>query len=1095
MDLFFTQKKAFCLRQKGVLTQTIRVMKITAFLLIVCCHFSMAAGVYSQGITLSQKNARLETLLSEIEKQSEYQFFYNERLIKQAKKVDINVSNASLEDVLDICMKNQPLNYSIIENIIVIEQKEEDIVITGKVTDAEGKPLPNATVMIKGTFKGITTNIDGEYSITVPDSKTVLVFSYVGYAKQEIKVGNKTTINVSLEQAATELEEVTINAGYYTVTEKTKTGNISRVAAKEIEQQPVANPLQAIQGRMTGVSIVQKTGLPGGGFDIQIRGINSIRREIGANSPLYIIDGVPYPSNSIAGQLSGILENNVNPLNSIDPSIIESIEILKDADATAIYGSRGSNGVVLITTKKGKVGKTTFTIKHTSGISKVPNRLDLLNTEQYLEMRLEAYENDGRTPNANSAPDLLVWDQDRYTDWQDEIIGGASFTTNTQLSVSGGNANTQFMLSSNYYTEGTVFPGDFNYKRFTGFMNLNHLSNNNKFRLSFSSNYSSDKNILPRIDLTRDALTLPPNAPALYDENGDINWENNTFTNPLAALQVKKYEGRTTAFIAKLTLNYEILKNLKAKTDLGYTDTQIEEISLEPKAFRRPDIRHRFRASSLFGDNRVKTWIIEPQIEYSHTIGKGSIQFLAGASFQETTNEGETIQGVGFASDALLKNPQAADLLYISPTSSKYRYNAIFGRLNFNWKDSYILNLTGRRDGSSRFGPDKRFANFGAVGAAWIFSNENLIKENFPFLSFGKIRGSYGTTGNDQIGDYQYLDTYRVFWGTSTYQEQIGLIPSRLPNDDFSWETNKKLELALELGFIDNRILFSTSWYRNRSSDQLVGLPLPVITGHHSLAFNLPAIIENKGWEFELHTINIKSAHFEWNSGFNLSIPRNKLVSFPDFENSGYSNVYQIGKSLFLSRLFTATGLDPETGLYTFEDMNGDDRISYQHDRSFYEVSQNYFGGLQNTIRYKNIELNFHFQFVKQKGFSYLRSFSWPGSRSNQPALVVDRWQEAGDLADVQKYTNTTFRNTYRFLGNSNAAITDQSYIRLSNLSLSYRFSNVLLKKLNLKDFRIYIQGQNLLTFTDYMGLDPGAGASLSLPPLRTITAGIELTF
>ncbi len=1090
----------------------LRVMKLITFILLAFTLQISASGL-SQNVTLSVKNVQVQEVLKQISRQTGISIIYSESYFDNAERLTIDVKDTPIREVLNLCLAENDYTFTLEDGMVIISKVEEaednpespdisEITIKGKVTDSKGKPLPNATVMIKGTFKGITTNVDGEYSITVPDSKAILVFSYIGFAKKEIVVGNKTSINVTLEQSAMELEGVTINAGYYTVTEKTKTGNISKLDAKQIDKQPVTNPLQALQGRMPGVNIQQTTGLPGGGFRIQIRGQNSIRRSLTANVPLYVINGVPYSSTSLGGAVGGPLERKIDPLNSINPSDIESIEILKDADATAIYGSRGANGVVLITTKKGKAGKTTYTINHSTGIAQVANKIDVLNTEQYREMMFEGLANDGFDPVPDFfkpfLPQLFAWDSTRNADWQEELIGGTAFTTNTQASVSGGNANTQFLLSSTYRTEETVFPGNFSYNRFSGLLNVKHVSDDSKFKVDISVNVSSDKNILPEYDLTKTAVQLAPNAPELYDENGEINWENNTFYNPVAALELRKYEAKTSALITNASLSYKILHNLSLKARLGYVDEQVEEISTEPLAARRPDTRDSWQASLDISDNRKKTWTIEPQMEYFQNIGRGHLIALIGVSFHSTINKGETIYAWGFPSDLLIENPQAADNLSIRPVFAEYRYNSIFARLNYNWKDKYILNLTARRDGSSRFGPGKRFANFGAIGAAWIFSSEKFITESLSFLSYGKLRGSYGTTGNDQIGDYQYLNTYKL--GSFPYQEnKIGLIPSRLPNDNFSWETTKKLELAIELGFINDRLLFSASWYLHRSSDQLTGLPLPLITGDRRIEFNIPALIQNKGLEFELSTINIQSDDFEWSSRANLSIQRNKLVEFPDFENSEYSNVYQIGKSLHIQRIFNALGVDSETGKYTFEDMNGDGQITYGDDLFFSEeITQDYFGGFQNTIRYKNIELDFFFQFKKQTGPSYVKLFSHPGSSAvnsnNQPTVVLDRWQKPGDVTEIQKYTLFMSSSDYQLFRNSNAAIVDASFIRLKNVSLSYTLPRRISEKLNLQNFRVYIQAQNLFTITNYLGLDPES-QSLRLPPLRTITVGMQLTF
>src|SRR5690606_30826930 len=354
-----------------------------------------------------------------------------------------------------------------------------------------------------------------------------LVFSYLGYKTVEIAITDSTVIDVVLEQDVNQIDEIVINAGYYSVKDRERTGSISRVTAKDIEKQPVNNPLEALQGRMTGVDIVQTSGVAGSGFEVKIRGQNSI---MAGNNPLYIIDGVPYDSQSLGSRNSSgtiIPGGNISPLNAINPAAIESIEVLKDADATAIYGSRGANGVVLITTKKGKQGKTNFTIGSSTGIANITRKMDLLNTEQYLEMRREAFVNDGITTYPATAYDVNgTWDQNRYTDWQKVLMGGTANTHQVQASVSGGSESTQFLLSGMYQNETTVFPGNFNYDRITVNSNIHHSSTNNRFHLNFSAGYAIEDNFLPGTDLTSDAYRLSPNAPALYDDDGKLNWEN-----------------------------------------------------------------------------------------------------------------------------------------------------------------------------------------------------------------------------------------------------------------------------------------------------------------------------------------------------------------------------------------------------------------------------------------------------------------------------------------------------------------------------------------------------------------------------------------
>lgn len=964
----------------------------------------------------------------------------------------------------------------------------------GIVTDGTS-PLPGVTVTIKNKINNVCiTDFNGQYSLVVSSNDT-LVVSFIGFKKALIPIQGRTKIDIKLQYDTTTLQEVKINAGYYSVKESERTGSIAKISAKDIDKQPVTNILSAMQGRMAGVTITQTTGTPGGGFDVQIRGTNSLRAD--GNQPLYIIDGVPYASNSISNNnISSIIipSANVSPLSSINPSDIESIEVLKDADATAIYGSRGANGVILINTKKGKEGKTRFTINTNTAVGNVTRFMDLMHTDQYLEMRKEAFANDGIVKYPAAAYDVNgTWDQSRYTDWQKELIGGTAQINDCQISINSGSAQTQFLLSGNYHNETTVFPGDYKYKRGGANFNLNHQSADNKFKINLSSSYSSQNNNLPATDFTREARSLSPNAPVLYDTSGNLNWENGTFNNPLRNLE-EVYKANTANLIANTILSYQIIPELEIKTTIGFSDLRYDETRTSPSTIYNPSLGLGSESSSLFVNNSNReSWIIEPQLNWNKKIGNGKIELLAGATFQQQKTAQLVQEADGFASNSLIYDLASATYLYIfTNQQTQYKYQAFFGRANFNWKDRYILNLTGRRDGSSRFGPGNQFANFGAIGAAWLFSKEPLLENKI--LSFGKLRASYGTTGNDQIGDYNFLDTYSS--AGNNYQGTVGLQPNRLYNENFGWESNKKMEIAVDLGFVQDRIFLTTAYYRNRSSNQLVGIPLPGTTGFNSILANLNATVENTGLELTIRTVNIEKQNFKWTTNLNLTVPKNNLIAFPQLENSTYVNQYVIGKSINIQKVYNYIGLNTQTGIYEFEDVNMDGKISSPNDRqTVKDFSPKFYGGLQNQFNLKRWQLDFLFQYVKQENWNSISMLGLPGGMSNKTTEVLNRWQNPGDTGPYQIYssgTNSLVTAANNLYANSNAAITDASYLRLKNISISYNLPENSLKNLKC---RISLQGQNILTFTSYKGADPEFIVSGFLPPLKIYALGLQLIF
>ncbi|MGV8815353.1 MAG: SusC/RagA family TonB-linked outer membrane protein [Gelidibacter sp.] len=979
---------------------------------------------------------------------------------------------------------------------ITLSLSAQDLLVSGQVTDGQ-LPISGANILIKNTKNGVVTDFDGRYSITAKPTD-ILEISYLGYTTLTIPIQKRTIINISLQEDATTLGEVQINAGYYTTTDREKTGSIARITAKEIDKQPVNNPLGAMQGYMSGVNIVQNTGVPGGGYRIEVRGRNFIN---GISDPLFIVDGIPYGSQSLgAMEVSGLnLGGNISPLNAINPNDIESIEVLKDADATAIYGSRAANGVVLISTKKGALGKTHLNLNHSNTIGQVSHFLDLMNTDQYLEIRREAITNDGFGAFLEDSafdfvwPDVKSWNNSRYTDWQKELIGSNAYRNNTQLSVSGGNQQTQFLISGAHQKESTVFPGDANYKKSTVHSNIKHRSDSEKFTVNLSTSYADENNSLPRSDFTSLAYSLEPNAPTLYTEAGQLNWENNTWINPLASLK-EKYNVKISTLIANVITSYEIVPQLELKSSFGFNSYRLDSYQTLPSTATSPSLGFTAQnySSSTFNDSRRKSWIVEPHLNWKSQWGNAKIDMLIGSTFQKETTQQAVIKGRGFPNNQLLLNLTAAETLEVlRDADSKYSYNAIFGRVNLNLFDTYILNLTGRRDGSSRFGSGKQFGNFGAVGAAWIFLEETMFK-NASWLSFGKLRTSFGTTGSDNIGDYKFLSTYNITG--FDYDGTTVLSPTGLLNTEFGWESNQKFETALELGLFKDLLRINMSWYQNRSNNQLIGIPLAATTGFSELTGNFDATVENVGFEMDLNTINLKTERFKWTTSFNLSIPKNKLIAFDGLETSTFANRFIIGKPLSIVKLYHALGVNSETGIYQFEDYNKDGVISNLGDRQRVEdLAPKFYGGFGNTLRYGNFTLDVFLQFKKQKAFNELAFRSTPGNRGNSSIILLDRWQEPGDTNPIQKATSglAMGEDIGALQKESNAAVTDASFIRLRNVMLNYNVPTAY----NSLDMNVYLQGQNLLTFTNYKGPDPEQPSNTSLPPLRQITLGLQLKF
>ena len=758
------------------------------------------------------------------------------------------------------------------------------------------EPVAGATITLKrstnnqpsSVISQLSSDSKGEFTMTDLLLTDTLIISAIGYeTTMEIFDFNfRGHITVILKRRTSVLDEAVVIA-YGKTTKRLNISSISTITADEISRQPVSNPLSALIGRVPGLIVTPTSGVPGAALKLELRGRTSIAQSF---DPLIIIDGVPFaPGNDRLNSLSSaattpgdVTAGGLSPLNSINPADIESIEVLKDADATAIYGSRGANGVILITTKKGKSGQTRYNLGFSSGWGLARAVPDVLSTNAYLQMRREAFANDGESPSMTTAPDLLVYDTGSYTNFRKLLTGGTARTTNLQASVSGGNASTQFSLGTGYYKETTVYPGQLANHRLSFRTSLSHNTPGGRFTLNLTTYYAAENNNLAAGDLTQYIGFLPPNMPGLLDDSGRPVWQYKgiSFTeNPLAYLSYTN-TAATDNLASSINLGFQIAKGLVTRVNAGYNTLQVKEESIRPLLAQNP--MNNPQAASDFAATLVKSWMVEPQLEYKLSIGLSKLTFLTGGSWQQNTTASQLINAFGFPNDALLKYTGAAASVQVSNSAVVYRYAAAFGRLQYNYKQKYLLNLSGRRDGSSRFGPGRQYADFEAVGLGWIFSAEPFMARHWPFLSFGKLRGSYGSSGNDKIGDYQYLDTWQT--ATYAYQGVTTLRPSRLYNPDYSWEQVRKLEAGLDLGFLNDKLLFSLAWYRNRSGNQLIRYNLPQQTGFSSIVKNFPALVQNTGWELTLTKKEKREKNFGWETSLNISIPANRLVAFPGID-------------------------------------------------------------------------------------------------------------------------------------------------------------------------------------------------------------------
>lgn len=1061
----------------------------------------------------------LNSILKKIEDQTAMRFIYSNEALDCNEKISVNFINADLDEVLFSLFNHKGIIWEYRANIISLKFQRNLSnnhynvsssgktlpIITGKVIDENNQPIPGATVHIKGSNKGTQTNTDGSFSLSVVPDGAVLVITSLGYERKEVSIGDRSQLIIKLLVSTGMLNEKVVIA-YGVSTRRTIVGNVASIGAKQIATSPVTNPLLALQGRVPGIFITQANGYAGSGVSTIIQGKNSLKN---GTDPFYVIDGVPYVSQFLpnwGGVLGSSGTNgatNGSPLNLINPADIESITILKDAEATSIYGSRAANGAILITTKKGSAGPMKIDIGIQRGWQKASRVPNLLNRTEFLQMRREALKNDGLAVSEYDYDINGFWDTTRSTNWFKELLGHTGQYTNVNGSTSGGGNNIQYRIAGTYNKQTTIIPGDFSDQRGSINVNLNTNSTNQKFHFQFNTSYLIDDNKLPGSDVTSAAFTLSPTAPNLFDKNGKLNWAldqygQETFYNPLRSTYVK-YNVLSSNFIGNSILDYNILPGLSIRSSFGYNSIQTKETIITPLDAITPSERSYTDRSGLFGNNSLISWIVEPQITYSKNISKSHFDILLGSSYQHRISTARSIIGTGFTTDDVIEDINAATKLVPSSSYySNYKYSAIFGRVSYNLDGKYLINVALRRDGTSKFGSSSRFHNFGSVGAGWIFSKERLFNDNMAFISFGKLRGSYGITGSDQIPDYTYLSLYNPLNVNVAYRGISSLIPTRITNPYLKWEETRKVSVGLDLGILDDKILIGVTRNINGSYKQLVSKSLPSTAGLPSVLINLPATIQNSGWEITVESKNIHSKSFSWYTNFNLTIPRNKLVSYPNLAASSDSLIYFVGRSISTSKVLRFGGVNTETGVYQFFDRKGalTSSPSIGVDNSvFLDLAPKLYGGIENSFTYQNVSLNFLFQFVKRSNYtSYFGYKNIPGVfNQNQPREVLDRWRKEGDNASHQKFnSNYSTYSAYMYALASDKAYSNASFVRLKNVSLSFRIPNKWKSKLGIRDFNVSFQAQNLITITKFIGADPELG-SMSLPPLKTYVVAFQL--
>ncbi|MCD0489893.1 SusC/RagA family TonB-linked outer membrane protein [Pedobacter sp. MC2016-14] len=1106
------------------------LMRLTTVVLIATL-MQVSAASFGQLISISKEKVPLKIVLKEIRDQSGYDFVFERQSIADEIKTSINVKNATVEMALKTALSGLPFNFEISGNRVTIKKagapsfldhlvaRFQRIDVVGQVMDVQGKPLSGVTVRTMNSGLGAVTDSNGKFLIRGVDERDMLILSYVGYLTFQIPVKSNVGV-IALQMANSKLDELQVIA-YGTQSRRLGLGAVSTINAKDIENQPVTNVLAAMEGLAPGLNITPSSGAPGAAIKVQIRGQNSLSQQSSGSKPydqpLFIVDGVPVAAQnfninalSSFGGSDGTIGDigGASPFNGLNPADIESISILKDITATAIYGTQGANGVILITTKKGKSGKTSVQANVNTAFSTATRGYELLNLEQYLAYRREALKNDNinlATASPTNYPDLLLFDQHKSTDWYNYFLGKSANTTDAHVSLSGGSERTTFLISTGYNNAQYSSPGNFANSRLTLHSNLNYASADNRFTLGFGYDYSYNRNNSATSPSITTGILAPPNFPDLLNEAGLPNWTYNGYnTEPFvqyAANLKQPYVLKTYNMNNSLVLGYQLIDHLKLNLNLGYSRILSDEVQKTPASTMNPNGNP--ASSAEFSNSIFETINIEPQLNYQRKFGLGVFSALIGGTYRKNNTSNVQLSGTQYGDEALLGSIGSAGSILATDSYNPYKYLGVFARLSYIYDEKYILQLSGRRDGSSNFGQGRQFGDFGSVSVGWIFSEENFLKDKLSVLSYGKLSGGYGTVGTDATRPYQYQQLFGTNSFLPNFQGVKPLYAQNLLNPDYGWDTKKSMNLALDLGFFEDRVLFNVNYYRDRIGNQLVNYTMPSQTGFSSVLRNFPAVVQNKGWEFSLTSKNISDTKFSWNTSFNISTNRNKLISFPGLEQSSYGMLYTVGESVNIVKGYSLKGVNPETGLFEFYKSNGavtsNPTYGIPSQGGDYQKIANldpkFIGGLGNTFSYKQLSLSFLFQFQKKQQANYLRSIysgTMPGGMINQPINVLDRWTKPGDVSSIQKLTTYFSFPAYNFTSSS-GAYSDGSYVRLRTASVSYTLPQGFCRKVGVSNAKFYVNGQNLFLLTNYEVGDPELASLSSFPIQRTVAFGLTL--
>jgi len=1034
----------------------------------------------------------VHALMDSIERSSHCAIFYDRGALDPERMVMTQNGYYSIHKIMEWLGAGEGFSYSFINSTIFITARADNLRyrtryrVRVSVTDEDNQPLPGAALRLSSSGKWISTGQDGTAVVEARRSTDTLLCYAVERMTDTIALCGQPSVKIKMRLSDISLSEVVVLNQYARSTRLRVDGGTGSYDYATNERTPVADPLLALSGRVPGLLVTQSSGVHGAAISVNLRGRNSI---FNGRDPYYIIDGVPFATGnlSLSNIGSGNSAGSLSPFSFLDLYNVESIEVLKDAAATAVYGSRGANGVVLITTRMARPGRPSLSVGYSAGVSQVTRLPRLMNTSEYMAMRKEALRNDGLAADAQHAPELLQWDTAHSNDWGKYFIGATARSDHYHASITGGSPFSNYFLGANYLKEADVFVTHPVHGLSTITGNYNYRSRDGRLKIGWNGIFGSDDNQQYTTDITR-LQYLVPNTPSLTSADGRLKWHSIDvrFVNPLSFIY-SPYTAHSHNFLTGVNAVYKIDTNFSIRNDMGWNSITVGEESAIPVSAQEPSAG--VVARDYFASTRYSSWILEPRLEYQRHFRQWKVDGTTGASLQGSNSY---IRATSTTSPAMMRVSDNA-------------YHAVFAKLHLGWKDTYIMDITARKDKSTRPGQTGKYGNFGAVGVAWIFSALPACKRLLPFISFGKLRGSFGVTGNDQIGDNYYAPVQ----GTTAFlptRNVTGQAPVGGVNGDITWEAVAKQEIGLELGMFNDRLMVTTAWYRNHSLNQL--LPDSFATPRAGLVrfSNYPVVVENSGWEFNLTAKIIANRDFIWTAAFNASLPVNKLTAFPGLAASSFRTILIEGRSLSELQGLNYKGVDPQTGVFQFRDLNGDNRLTDADRIPVGKLDPVFFGGLLNSLSWHRWRFSALIEARIQRGIDYQAAIyanNPPGSilsgfYSNETTRIMDRWRRPGIGGAYQRLTTNVSSVAGQAINNylsSSAILTDASFARLKTVSLFYSFPQSFLRKLPLRNFTFFLQGENLWTLTRYQDVDPEIQSIMVLPPAKRVLVGVEVKF